>query len=143
VKKTLLVVLWIVLAFGPALLAQRTTRAALVHEARTVSLADYVPGPGRQIVTIPPETEIPLRLTLSGPLFEQQQATLSLRRSEPLRLLVREGELDGHFRIGDGPWKRYRYDTRLRIPRLEALFEGPQEIRVEAEVTFGLRDRDR
>lgn len=74
---------------------------------------------GLHIVQLPAGTEIPVRIEVSGNVFEPSQPILPLKIAAPIELVLRDGKLTGDARLADGTW-RNQESHWLHIPWIKA-----------------------
>lgn len=135
------VLLWLMAVVLPAL------SVAGLHttppEADAVGLGSGVPDNGEQVLRLEAGTEVPLRLDLDSPILRTpSDVELPMTLNMPVEIALRDGEPDGRYRIGDGPWREIREGVlQLRIDRLSPRLEkGTPVVRTYARLNS--RDLD-
>lgn len=126
---------WLLLVTTPAFAIYRWGALEEAPATKPVSLSAYMqqaqPNPGtQQVVTLPAGSTIPLKVDVSGDVLAgTNTTTLPMVLSQPLEISLKGTRPDGRFRVGDGPWKRYVYNYRIRdFSMLSSLdpVNGPQ-----------------
>jgi len=88
----------------------------------------------RKVLRLEAGTALPLRLNLESPIVGvAPEATLPMKLLMPVEVSLLDGEPDGRYRIGDGPWQRIRDGVlRLYIYRvIPRLHDGAPEVRLQ------------
>jgi hypothetical protein len=120
-RRTLFAGLWLALVLGPTVVAAALERVAPEADLPIATLGEYTPAAtaaDQQIVRLPAGTVVPLRVQLSGDVLSvDEEATLPLRLTRDLDVVVRRGRLDERYRVGGGEWRSLLYNFRVR--RLE------------------------
>lgn len=103
--------------------------------ASPVPLSALSVGGGEQVVALPAGTVVPLRVDLDSPLLSAPPSTgLPLTLTQSIEVALRDGQPDGRYRVGGGPWRQVRDGLlSLRIDRIASQLEnGKAEVRAHA-----------
>lgn len=115
-------VFWLAVVVTPPLLAQH------FHGASP-------PGAAEPVLHLPAGATIPLRVDLEGEILHiSPRAGLDMILNQPVDVALIQGQPEGRYRIGDGPWHRIQEGVlRLRIDRITPQLErGVPEVRLHA-----------
>lgn len=124
-RRTVLLALWLAVVVTPPLLAARFADTA-------------APGRGEPVLRLAAGTRVPLRVDLDSPILAADPGTaLDLTLTRPVEVALRDGQPDGRYRIGTGPWHAIHEGVlQLRIDRFQPrLSQGGPEVRAHA--SFG------
>lgn len=126
---------WLLLVILPTIAIQQWVKLENVPAARPITLMEYQqhsqPADAtKQVVTLPSGSTVPLNVEVTGDVLSgTNMTTLPMVLSEPLEISLTGTKPDGRFRVGDGPWKKYTYNYRVRdfsiTPTLDPV-NGPQ-----------------
>lgn len=122
---------WLLCVLMPPLLAQR---AAYAHEPPSlpvVSVDEFRQHPeAAQIVTLPAGSRIPVKVEVSGDIFQPSaESVLPLVLAQPLELAMQNGQPTGDWRRPGESWALARETRWISIPWLKAEItpqDGPQ-----------------
>lgn len=124
VKRLAQSALWVAAVMLPPLLAHRYASALTIPEVPPIPLATYRQMPdvsGFHIVTIPAGMEVPIRVEVSGNLFDHTgDPVLPLKIAKPIEVVLRDGQLTGDARFPGGNWFPARDTIWIEIPWLKA-----------------------
>jgi len=104
--RVLALLCWITLVVAPPLLITQAKWAA-ASGPDTSPLSLKAPGlrQGEKVLRLAPDTPIALRLDLESPvLTADPQATLLMKLTSPLDVVLVDGKPDGRYRIAEGEW---------------------------------------
>ncbi len=89
-------------------------------------LKDQAPS-GRYRVLLPAGTRIPVELSVEVDVLGQPaNATMDFQLAKPLEVVVEDGQPNGTFRVGGGPWLRAR-DALYRKQFLRETYISPED----------------
>lgn len=132
-----ILLLWLVLVVSPALLLARYP-ATPVPGATAMPQGAPELTQGEQVLRLEAGSQVSLRVDMEGELLgisPQDGLTMVLR--QPVEVALADGEPDGRYRVGEGPWHTVRDGIlRLQIDRLSPrLEEGRPVVRAHARVS--------
>ncbi len=113
---------WLLVVVTPPLLLTRFSIAS-------------VPAAGEQVLLLPAGSRIPLRVDLDSPILRvSPQAALDFALTQPVEVVLIDGQPDGRYRIGDGNWHSIRDGVlHLMIDRFTPRLAGDApEVRAHA-----------
>jgi hypothetical protein len=131
-RRTLFASLWLALVLAPTVVAAALERAAPAADLPITTIGEYSPtadgtGTDQYVVRLPAGTVVPLRVQLSGDaLSVDDEATLPLRLTRDLDVVVKRGRLDKRYRIDGGEWKSILYNFRVRQLEMTATLTPAQ-----------------
>lgn len=133
----LILSLWLAAVVGPALILARTSFAK-TPDIPALTLAAGPIGIGNQVLRLPADTPVLLRVDLDGPLLSASpQAGLAMTLSLPIEVALNDGVPDGRYRIANGPWHHIHDGLLdLNIDRLSPRLENGRPV-VRAHAVFG------
>ena len=136
-RRVLGLLVWMALvALPPVVLAQRLPQVAS-PTGPVVAATQVQTGAGEQVLRLPAGTPIALKVDLEGPVISApSQSALMLSLNRPIEVVLRDGEPDGRYRIGEGGlWHGIHDGTlALRIDRLTpAVVDGQPVVKAHAE----------
>ncbi len=114
--------LWLLLVVTPPLLLTRFS-------------IPPVPAAGEQVLRLQAGSRIPLRVDLESPILRiEPQAELEMTLTQPVEIVLIDGQPDGRYRIGNGDWHAIRDGVlRLMIDRITPRLDGnAPEVRAHA-----------
>lgn len=126
---------WLALVTLPAMAIYRVKALDVIPNAMPTPLAQYLQqgrqmGTSEQVVTLAAGSTVPLRVELTGDVLEGLNvATLPMLLSQQIDIALTDGKPDGRFRVGQGRWKKYKYNYRIRDFSLTSTLDpqqGPQ-----------------
>ncbi len=116
--------LWIGAVLALPLLAHRNASAISIPDVPAISLSAYrqlADVSGFHVVRIPAGTEIPVKIEVSGDLFDNaSNPVLPLKIATPIEVAMRDGQLTGDTRFPGGNWLPAREARWIQIPWLKA-----------------------
>lgn len=135
-RRLLPLAVWLAVVVTPPLLASNFSMMT-APVASPIALGSAV-GAGEQVLRLEAGTRVPLRVDMKSPLLSiSKEAELAMTLNVPMDVALRDGEPDGRYRIGDGPWHAIRDGVlQLHIDRLSPRLEGGQPV-VRAHAEFG------
>lgn len=128
---------WIALvALPPVVLAQRLPQVA-TPTGPVVAATQVQTGAGEQVLRLPAGTPVALTLDLEGPVMSAPgPSRIALKLDRSMEVVLRDGEPDGRYRVGEGGRWHGIHDgvLALRIDRLmPAVVDGQPVVKVHAE----------
>lgn len=123
----LALVLWLLVVVTPPMLL---TRYAITP----------APDADEQVLRLPAGTRIPLRVDLDSPILSiAPQAALQMTLTQPVEVVLIDGQPDGRYRIGNSDWHAIRDGIlHLMISRLTPRLDGDApEVRADASLKGG------
>ncbi len=124
---------WLLLVLALPLGVHWQQQHDAIPDGPVMSLADYRAGKpvaASQIVELPAGIRIPVDVEVGGDLFASQgdtHAVMPLTLTEPVQLLLRDGQLSGDSRSPGGDWQSIRQKNRwLSIPWIRAELSAEQ-----------------
>jgi len=121
-RRSAALLLWLALVAAPPLLFARMSFV-------------QAPAADTQVLRLAAGARVPLRVDLESPLLSvSPQAGLDLTLTLPVEVALKDGQPDGRYRIGDGPWHGIHDGVlRLTIDRISpTLAGGAPEVRAHA-----------
>lgn len=112
---------WLLCVLIPPLLAQRLDNTHEPPPMPTVSLEEFRLRPtGAKIVALPAGSHIPVKIEVSGDLFQpNEKAVLPLVLAQPLEIVMQDGQPSGDWRRSGANWEP-RHTHWLSIPWMKA-----------------------
>jgi hypothetical protein len=122
---------WLLLVLSPPLLIQQFELNKTPPFAPMNSLAQFRQNPdGRQIVTLPAGSDIPVRVEVSGDLFRpSKNSVLPLVLNRPIEIMMENGHPTGDWRSPGEGWLQARETHWITIPWIKAALtpkNGPE-----------------
>lgn len=118
---------WLLVIVLPAVAVDRWQRDYKIPDIPVITLADFQASAVNsteenteavsetQIVRLPASTVIPVEVTVNGSILEKgNSATIPLKLSESLDLVLEANTPVGWYRIANEPWHNRRYAYRIR-----------------------------
>jgi hypothetical protein len=128
--------LWLVLVVTPPLLISRYSTTTAPPEAPVAVGGDLYGG--EQVLRLPAGSRVPLRVDLESPILAiYPNASLEMTLNQPLEVALRDGTLDGRYRIGGGDWHAIREGVlRISIDRISPRLDdhATPEVRAHARL---------
>lgn len=115
--------LWIAVVLALPFLAHRNASAVALPDAPVMPLSTYrqlSDVSGFHIVQIPAGAEIPVKVEVSGNVFDNADSVLPLRLASPIEVALRDGQPTGETRTPGENWLPAREAKWIRIPWLKA-----------------------
>jgi hypothetical protein len=136
---------WLTLVLVPTAIVYEWNRRVARPVAQATELAAFQRQPeaatGLQVVRLPAGTLVPVQIEISGDVLEGAgTAILPMRLARSIELALRDGELDGRFRVGDDEWKQRLYNLRVHRTELSATLRPADGPRVALKARFGTRN---
>jgi hypothetical protein len=128
--------LWIGAVVTPALLAVKAT-SAIAPSGPVIAAGSAAIASGEQILRLEPGTRLPMRLDLEGPILgTPSPSALDVTLALPVELALKDGQLDGRYRLGEGVWQAmHQGGPRLVIDSIKVRLDaGMPDIRVHARL---------
>lgn len=131
--------IWLFMVVTPPLLL--AGRAGADIPAAVPVTLDMPVGQGEQVLRLAAGTPVSLRVDMDSRLLAiEPKASLVMTLSVPLEVALRDGDPDGRYRLGEGPWHEIRDGViKLRIDRLSPRLEDGQPV-VRAQARFTSAD---
>lgn len=134
--------LWLAVVLAPPALAVRLRPSPVPAATPVYSLEQFRAHPalhGLAVVALPAGTVVPVAVTTGGGILTADPDThFSLTLAAPIQLLLKDGQLTGEARVGDGPWTAAHGSLHITIPWIRGELtpdQGPQ-IRSRMTVSF-------
>jgi len=111
---------WLCLVCLPAITIHQLGALEVKLDAVPTPLAEFLQqkhqnGISEQVVTLAAGSSVPLNVELTGDVLDGVNATtLTMLLSQRIDIVLKDGKPDGHFRVANGPWKKYTYNYRIR-----------------------------
>jgi hypothetical protein len=136
---------WLLCVLIPPLLASRLGAHEMVPDVPAVSFEQYRLQPGlRQAVTLPAGMTIPVKVDISGNLFQPgKEATFPLVLNEPLQVMMDDGKPTGELRTLGGDWIRWRDTLTIQIPRITAAYDPKDGAEIRSSLIIKTRQSSR
>lgn len=141
-KRAAALALWLILVATPPLLISRLSSTRAPEGTPRLSLASMlatgVPDKSAVLV-VPTGTLVPMRVEMHSPMVSiAEDAALGVTLTTPVEILLENGQPEGRYRMGEGPWHTVHDGVLfLRISKLEPRIEnGKPVIRAVAEMNL-------
>jgi hypothetical protein len=110
---------WLSLVTLPVMIIYQSGALANNPNAIPIPLMQYLlqgerVGTTEKVVTLAAGSSVPLKVELTGDVLDGLNATLPMLLSQQIDIALKNGKPDGRFRVGQGPWKKYTYNFRIR-----------------------------
>jgi len=141
-RRLLAALAWLTLVLVPTGVVYEWSKRVARPDVPATELAVFQRQPqtvrGLQVVRLPAGTLVPVQIEITGDVLEGAgTALLPMRLARPVELVLRDGELDGRFRVGDDEWKQRLYNLRVRMTDLSALLRSSDGPQVTLKANFG------
>jgi len=111
---------WLLLVTAPTIAAYKWSSLREAPATKSITLAEYLQqgeqtGMTEQVVVLASGSTVPLQVEVTGDVLTGSNVTtLPMVLSQPIEIAVKGSKPDGRFRVGDGDWKNFIYNYRLR-----------------------------
>lgn len=121
---------WLLFVLIPPLLAQRFITPHISPDMPTVTVAKFLENPlAAQIVSLPAGSTIPVKVEISGDVFQpNKEAVLPLVLNTPIEIVMEHGQPTGAWRLPGDDWTEAHKTHWASIPWVKAAIppSGPE-----------------
>ena len=143
-RKAILSFAWVLIVVVPTVFAFQFTGQFSESSLPHASLQQYTNGAaisGKQIVSIPAGTIIPMDVTVTGNVLGNTDTTrFPLRLTQPVDVVVEDGKPTGVYRVGQTAekekWLRVHTSMRIKDFKMESKPAGRYQVQRQNQLTY-------
>jgi len=144
-KRLLQSTIWVVAVLTLPLLAHRNAASSTMPDMPSMPLSLYLElsdVSGLHLVTIPAGTEIPVKLEISGDIFDKASNPIfPLKTATPIEVALRDGKLTGDTRFIGGTWLSVEKTMLIQIPWIKAALTPEKGAVLRSSLIVNVRDQ--